>query len=131
MRKLLAAGALLALVLAACSSPPGTSATAAPTASLPMVTPSEAASSSATAVSCSQAFTDLSATAIANIASLTGAGDQLDNTIRVCNTLNDWKAQAQSVLPNLDLSAAETFIKERCQASSTLSGSQLCTSLGA
>jgi len=145
MRKLLAAGALLSLLLVACNANTGASPTMTP---LPVASPSalidippstlaspseSMASPSETtmAMSCTEAFQNLSTTDIATVTSLSDAQSILDSTIQACQTLDEWQTAAQSVIPTLDVSGAQDFIRQRCQESTTLAGSQLCMDVGA
>jgi hypothetical protein len=132
MRTLLAVGALLALLLAACSTNTGSTTSPTPTEAMmaspdAMATPAD----SGMAMTCSEAFTSISASDLASISSLSSGQALLDGTIQSCSTVDDWKSAAQNVLPALDLSTAEDFLKQRCQANAQLSATQLCTAVGA
>ncbi len=140
MRKLLAAGALLSLLLVACNANTGASPTMTP---LPVASPSAlidippstmaspSESEGTMAMSCTDAFQNLSTTDIATVTSLSDAQSVLDSTIQACQTLEEWQTAAQSVIPTLDVSGAQDFIRQRCQESTTLAGSQLCMDVGA
>lgn len=133
MHKLLASIGLIGLLLAACtanSAGTGTTSNAAlPTPSESMVAESMsgAPSASGVAAACTDAFATINASAIT---SLTDAADKLDTTIQACPTKDDWIAAVKTALPNVDVSAAEDFLKTRCTTNTQLSSTPLCMSLG-
>ena len=128
MRKILAAAAFIGLFLAACTSNTGSSVgtlpemSGAPSQEVLGATPS----GSGVAMSCSDAFSSISASDLASITSLASAQALLDATIQACPTVNDWTNAAKTVMPSVDLSQAADFLKQRCQANTQLQGTQLC-----
>ncbi len=121
MRKLLAAGAILALLLTACSRGNG---------ALPTGPSMSESIGSAEAMTCSDAFTALSAITVQSITTLDNAGDKLDATIQHCPSVSEWRAGLQAVLPSLDASKAEEFIARRCQGNPELTTALLCRQVG-
>lgn len=132
MRMLLAAGAVLALLLAACSTNSG--ATTSPTPTEPMM-PTQSLDvmaspdASVMAMSCSDAFSSISTSDLASMSSLQDAQGLLDATIGACPSVSDWTTAAQSVMPTVDLSAAEDFLRQRCAANNQLAATQICSAL--
>lgn len=124
----------MALLLAACTQNSGSSPTPTLAPASVETLPSESAMmsetpSSATTASCAQAFADLSPSDLSSMTSLSDVQATLDTTFAGCQTVEDWTSAAQTVLPSVDLSGAETFIKDRCQANTTLANTPLCTAV--
>ncbi len=128
MRTLLAVGALLALLLAACSTNSGSSASPTPTEPM-MASPSMDSTASPLAMSCDEAFGSMSASDLTSIHSLADAQGLLDTTIAACPTPSDWTTAAQAVLPTVDLSQAQDFLRQRCAANDQLAATQICSAL--
>jgi hypothetical protein len=132
MRTLLAAGAVLALLLAACSTNSGATTSPTPTEpAMPAASLGTMASAEASPVgmTCAEAFASLSASDLASISSLSGAQAALDSTIGACSTVSDWTTAAESVLPTVDFSGAEDFLRQRCAANDQLAATQICSAV--
>lgn len=84
------------------------------------------ANASPTEASCQTAFDDLDLADIGSMTSLSDLTDELDATIGNCPSLDDWRTKAQEMLPNLDLSEVEQFIRDRCDESSELRSTAVC-----
>jgi len=134
MHKPLAALAIAALLLVACSRNPGPSSV--PSIPYSSVTPTPSQQvipepvGSVGVMTCRDSFTSLSPLTLEEITSLANAGRDLDATIQRCDTLQAWKDGAQAVLPTIDLSNARDFVVGRCQANQQLAGTRLCASVG-
>lgn len=134
MRIRLAAVAVLAIALAACSRNPGPSAIPSVPSSSVVPTPSETVvaepAGSLGIMTCHDSFTSVSPLTLDQITTLQDAGRDLDATIEHCGSVAEWKTGAQAVLPTIDLSDTETFLRDRCTANSELTDTALCQSLG-
>jgi hypothetical protein len=83
--------------------------------------------SSPMAIGCDESFTSVDLTAIDSADDLLALTDELDATITECADVDEWLASAQSAVPDLDLTQAETFLAARCDASPTLASTPICT----
>jgi hypothetical protein len=124
----------LASLLAACGA--GVSAspdTGLPSAGQSVVPPDSASVSeqeSPNAISCTEAFANLDAAAVAALGRLDAASDLLDTTIAACSSADEWEAAAESALPDLDMTNARAFVAARCSEATTLVGAAICSELG-
>jgi hypothetical protein len=129
--KLISAIALIGL-LAACNA----GATTPSEQPLPTVTASvgtatsPSASTSAAAMSCTDAFAAIDLSAMASATDLMTLSDKLDATISSCQTLDEWTSAVQTALPQVDTTQAQAFIQQRCAADMTLAATPLCTEVG-
>ena len=134
MRIRLAAAAILAIALAACNRNPGPSAIPSVPSSSVLPTPSESIvaepAGSLGIMTCHDSFTSLSPLTLQQVTTLQDAGRDLDATIEHCRSVSEWKTGAQAVLPTIDLSDTETFLRGRCAANPELTATALCQSLG-
>ena len=90
---------------------------------------SHSANPSPTAMSCDEAFSQLTSSDISSVSDLTALTDELDDTVANCPSLDDWRTAAEDALPNLDLSGVESFLQARCLDADWLSDTVLCQEL--
>jgi len=127
--KLIAAAALVGL-LAACNA----GATTPSEQPLPTATQSTAAmttpSSSAAAMSCTDAFAGTDLSSVNATTDLTTLADQLDATVARCASINDWTAALQTAAPNVSITSALAFLQAQCAANADLSSTPVCVQVG-
>jgi hypothetical protein len=144
MRYLLVAlVALMAVALAACdlgaSSPsaeplPSVGAesgvtSAAASASTGTDASASADASGATSMACQEAFTGIDVTSLAGMTSLDSASDVLDDTIAACGDVTEWQTALAALVPDIDVTDAETFLAARCDANDLIDDSPICQAL--
>jgi hypothetical protein len=91
---------------------------------------SASADHSAMAMGCEDAFAAIDVEAIAATGSLDALTNELDDTISSCSTVEEWSAAAQSALPAIDMTGAETFLQARCAESAALAATAICKEVG-
>jgi hypothetical protein len=95
-----------------------------------VATASASASAPAVAMSCTESFAAIDVSAISSTTDLMSLSDELDSTISNCGTMQEWSAAVQTVLPQVDLTQVEAFIRERCSANLALASTPLCAEVG-
>jgi hypothetical protein len=82
--------------------------------------------SSATGMTCEEAFSELSVADLADITTLDEASDVLDDTIASCGSVSDWESELSAAVPGLDLDDAEQFLDERCDENDAIDDTPVC-----
>jgi hypothetical protein len=85
-----------------------------------------AEASSATGMTCEEAFSELSVADLADITTLDEASDVLDDTIASCGSVSDWESELSAAVPGLDLDDAEQFLDERCDENDAIDDTPVC-----
>jgi hypothetical protein len=79
------------------------------------------------AMSCEDAFAALDIAEISSMSDLESIGDELDETIEACGSVEDWQSAIADVVPELDTSEAEQFLRDRCaEADDEIAESRIC-----
>lgn len=81
---------------------------------------------SATGMTCQEAFADLDLADLAEATSLDEASDVLDDTIASCGSVADWESQLSTVLPTVNLDDVEEFLDERCDENDAIDDTPIC-----
>lgn len=83
-------------------------------------------STSATGMSCEEAFEQLDIADLADLTSLDAASGVLDDTIASCGNVADWESQLGTSLPLVSLDDVEEFLDERCDENDAIDDSPIC-----
>lgn len=81
---------------------------------------------SATGMTCEEAFADLDVADLADLTSLDAASDVLDDTIASCDSVADWESQLGTSLPLVSLDDVEEFLDERCDENDAIDDTPIC-----
>ena len=81
---------------------------------------------SATGMTCEEAFEDLDIADLAEATSLDEASDVLDDTIASCGSVADWESQLGTAVPTVNLDDVEEFLDERCDANDAIDDTPIC-----
>ena len=82
-----------------------------------------------TAMGCADAWSNVDTSQVSSIADLEAIASDLEATLELCDTLDDWTSEASTALPDLDISAVESWAATRCSADDTLSQTPVCMEL--
>jgi hypothetical protein len=85
--------------------------------------------SSATGMTCEEAFEELDVADLADVTSLDAASDVLDDTIASCGNVADWESELSAAVPTLDVDEAEAFLDERCDENDEIDDTPICEEL--
>ena len=81
---------------------------------------------SATGMTCQEAFDDLDIADLAEATSLDEASDVLDDTIASCGSVADWESQLGTAVPTVNLDDVEEFLDERCDENDAIDDTPIC-----
>jgi hypothetical protein len=85
--------------------------------------------SSATSMTCQEAFTSIDVTSLEGMTSLDAASDVLDDTIAACGDVTEWQTALTALVPGVDVTGAEAFLAARCDENDLIDDSPICEAL--